>query len=61
MSPENIRKQKGQPQSKNGLKQTLENILGRLRDGLDEVAESLQPARPQPVPIPIPVRRQRRR
>lgn len=61
MSPESIRKHKGQPQSKNGLKETLENILGRLREGLDEVAENLRPARPQPVPIPIPVRRPRRR
>lgn len=63
MSPDETRKQKGHPQQKNGLRRTLEGVLERLREGLDELGEGLRPDRPQPVPIPIPipVRQPRRR
>jgi hypothetical protein len=60
MSPEDNRKQKSHPQNKTGFKRTLEGVLERLRDGLDELAEGLRP-RPQPVPIPVPIDRPRRR
>jgi hypothetical protein len=61
MSPEDARKQKNRPQQKSGLKRTLEGVLERLREGLEELANGLIPAQPQRVPIPIPVRRTRRR
>lgn len=43
-----------------GVQRTLEGILERLRQGLEELAGQLA-QRPQPVPIPIPVQRRSRR
>lgn len=59
MSLEEARKQKNQPQHKDG--NPLEGILERLREGLDELLNGLKPAQPQPVPIPIPIEYPRRR
>ena len=61
MSPEEFRKQKSRPQPKTGLKQALEGVVERLREGLEEIARGLNAAQPQRVPIPIPVNRLRRR
>ena len=64
MSPEETRKDKHR-QQKPGFKRTLEGIVERLREGLEELGEDLgrglRPARPQPIPIPIPALRPRRR
>ena len=64
MRSDDNRKQKG-PQTKQGLKRTLEGIIERLREGLDELAEvlerGLRPSEPQPIPIPVPTRRPRSR
>jgi hypothetical protein len=57
MNPGNSRKQKQQPHGKTGIKQVLEGILDRLREGLDELADELRPRQPEPIPIPVPVRR----
>lgn len=43
-----------------GVQRTLEGILERLRQGLEELAGQLA-QRPQPVPIPVPVHRRSRR
>ncbi len=60
MSPDDASKQKNRQQPKPGLRRTLEGVLERLREGLEELADGLRP-QPQPVPIPIPVRRPGRR
>jgi hypothetical protein len=60
MSPEYNRKQKNQ-QPKSGFRRTLDGVLERLREGLEDLAEGLRPAQPQPIPIPVPVNRPRRR
>ncbi len=61
MSPDDVHKQKNHRQPKPGLKQVLEGVLERLREGLNDIAEGLRPQEPQPIPIPIPVQRPRRR
>ena len=49
-----------QNRSSQGLQQTLEGILERLRQGMEEIMKGMNPNRPQPVPIPIPLERRRR-
>lgn len=61
MSPEDVRKKQNHPQPKRGLKQVLEGVVERLREGMEELARGLNPQEPQPVPIPVPVNRPRRR
>ena len=61
MSPEDRRKQKPHPQHKSGWTNTLEDVLERLREGLDELARGLQPQQRQRVPIPVPTHRPTRR
>ncbi len=61
MSPDDRRKQKPQPQQKSGWTNALEDVLERLREGLDELARGLQPEQRQRVPIPVPSRRPSRR
>jgi hypothetical protein len=51
MSPLDTNKQK---KSQTGLQRALEGFLERMRQGMDELARSLAPQRPQPQPIPIP-------
>lgn len=55
MTPEN------QPKHKRPLKRSLDHILERLREGMENLVDGLQTVRPQPVPIPVPVRKTRRR
>lgn len=61
MDTKDSRKPKSYPQPKQGLKHTLEGVLDRLREELDELASGFRPKDPQLVPIPIPVQRPRRR
>jgi hypothetical protein len=61
MTADDIRKNKNHPEMKPGLKRTLQGILERLKEGMDEIADGLRPANPQRVPIPLPVWRPRRR
>jgi hypothetical protein len=61
MSPDPVDKQKRYPQPRKGLKNALEGIVERLRDGLQGIADGLRSERPQRVPIPVPVYRPRRR
>jgi hypothetical protein len=51
---------KKKKRSKPTLQRVLEGILDRLREGMEEIAQGLNPSRPQPQPIPIPVNRRRR-
>lgn len=60
MSQEDVRKQQRQGGQKSGVKQVLDGVVERLREGLEEILDGLR-AKPQPVPIPIPVNRPRRR
>lgn len=59
MSPEESRKQ--QNKQRPSLPRVIEDLLERLREGLEQVAEELRPREPQPVRIPVPVERPRRR
>jgi len=61
MSPDTNSKSKKRRQSQDKLNRTLEELLERLRKGLDNLADGLRSPGPQPVPIPIPARRSRRR
>ncbi|GAP07330.1 MAG TPA: hypothetical protein DEQ80_03435 [Anaerolinea thermolimosa] len=60
MPQENQVKKPGR-NSRHGMQRTLEGILERLRQGLEELAGQLTQRPPQPVPIPIPVHRRSRR
>ncbi len=60
MSPDNQVKNKKQPE-KPGFQRALEDLLERLRRGMEELANPLNPNRPQPQPIPVPVLQRRRR
>jgi hypothetical protein len=60
MSKDDVRKQKGQARKESGVKETLEGMLDRLREGLEEILGSLRPSQPQPVPIPVYNRPRRR-
>ena len=51
---------KKKKRSKSPFQRMLEGILDRLREGMEEIAQGLNPQRPQPQPIPIPVNRRRR-
>jgi hypothetical protein len=59
MTKDEISKQKRRPQQKTDLKRTLQGILERMREGMEELTGGLQPVR-QPIPIPAVNRRRRR-
>jgi hypothetical protein len=53
MGSENTPKQKHRKSQQDLLKGSLEELLGKLREGLEQLAGKLIPSRPQPVPIPV--------
>ncbi len=60
MSPADQTRPKANP-PRPGIEKTLDGILERLRQGLEELAGRLSPGRPQPQPIPVPLPPLRRR